>query len=62
MKRDGKERSKLSTIRERLRKWFGHVLIRDSVLRTSIEWRKEGNRKTQTDVASLDNDGWTQKA
>jgi hypothetical protein len=40
----GEERSMLNTIRERQRRWIGHVLRGDSLLRTIIEGKMEGKR------------------
>ena len=42
----GEERVLIRTIRERQRKWIGHTLRGDSLLRTIIEGKMEG-RKTR---------------
>jgi len=41
----GEERSLLKTIRERQRKWIGHIMRGDSLLRDIFERRMEGRRK-----------------
>ena len=41
----GEERSLLKTIRERQRKWIGHIMRGDSLLRDIFEGRMEGRRK-----------------
>ena len=55
----GEERVLIRTIRERQRKWIGHTLRGDSLLRTVIEGKNGGEkdkRKTKTDDAGLDDD------
>ena len=50
----------IDTIRRRQRKWIGHILRGDSLLRTVIEGKmggKENKRKKKTNDTGLDDGG-----
>src|SRR3984885_9830703 len=47
LRRVGENRSLIRTIRERQRRWIGHTLRGDSMLRTILEGKMEGNRKEE---------------
>ena len=44
LKRVGEKRALIRTIRERQRRWIGHTLRGDSILRTMMEGKMEGKR------------------
>ena len=53
----GEERSLIRTLKTRQKKWIGHTLRGESLLKTVIEAMKKIKRKTKTNDAGLDDGG-----